>query len=54
MKVRSIVVAGLPVSFAVIVKLKLPCAVGVPDRRPVVAFSVNPPGRVDPFLVAKL
>jgi len=53
-KVRSIVVAGLAESFAVMVKLKLPAVVGVPESRPVVALSDNPPGSVDPFFVAKL
>ena len=53
-KVRSIVIAGLAESFAVMVKLKLPAAVGAPESRPVVALSVNPLASVDPFFVAKL
>ena len=53
-KVRSIKFAGLAESLAVIAKLKLPDALGVPEIRPVVAFSVNPAGRFEPFLVTKV
>ena len=53
-KVRSIEFAGLAESLAVIVKLKFPDAVGVPEIRLVVAFSVKPAGRAEPFLVAKV
>jgi hypothetical protein len=47
------VFAGFAESRAVSVKLKLPTAVGVPARRPVVALSVRPPGSAEPFFVAK-
>jgi hypothetical protein len=37
------------------VKLKLPAVVGIPERRPVLAFSVNPAGNgADPFFITKL
>jgi hypothetical protein len=49
------VFTGLAESLAVMVKLKLPAVVGIPERRPVLAFSVIPPGNgADPFCVAKL
>jgi hypothetical protein len=49
-KVRSIEFAGAAESLAVIVKLKLPADMGVPEIRPVV-LSARPGGRVEPVLV---
>jgi hypothetical protein len=49
------VFTGLAESLAVMVKLKLPAVVGNPERRPVLAFNVNPPGSgADPFFITKL